>query len=174
MHAFVDETKEKGLMVAATLTEVCHLQQARKTIQSKRLPGQSRIHFKQERDSRRREICSILVTLPVQVIVYDASGIRNAVEARTSCLTAVVEDLAGIGGRRLTIEQDDSLVQSDRRTLYNAVRKFEVNEDFNYEHKRPNQEPLLWVSDAVAWCFAKGGEWRLRVKPLIKEVRKLS
>ncbi|MEC3920292.1 hypothetical protein [Nocardia sp. CDC160] len=174
MHAFVDETKQHGLLIVSTLTEVCHLQQARKVLQSKRLPGQNRIHFKTERDSRRHEICSALCALKVRVMVYDATAIKDAVEARTDCLTAVVEDLAALGGRRLTIEQDDSLVQADRRTFYNAVRKFDVAATLEYEHRRPNQEPLLWVSDAVAWCVAKGGDWRRRVDPLITQVRKLS
>lgn len=174
MHAFVDETKQNGLLIVSTLAEVRHIQQARKVLQAQRAKGQNRIHFKKEDDSRRRAICSALCTLEVQVRVYDATSIRNAVEARTSCLTALVEDLAAVGGRRLTIEQDDSLVASDRRTLYSAVRKFDIADALTYDHMRPNQEPLLWVSDAVAWCVAKGGDWRRRVDPLITTVRKLS
>ncbi|MEV6340944.1 hypothetical protein AB0M12_40270 [Nocardia vinacea] len=174
MHAFVDETKQNGLLIVSTLAEVRHIQQSRKVLQAQRAKGQNRIHFKKEDDSRRRAICSTLCTLEVQVTVYDATGIRDAAEARTGCLTAIVEDLAAVGGRRLTIEQDDSLVHSDRRTLYAAVRKFDVADTLAYEHMRPNQEPLLWVSDAVAWCVAKGGDWRRRVDPLITQVRKLS
>ncbi|MFD9614703.1 hypothetical protein ACFWWS_35595 [Streptomyces sp. NPDC059083] len=174
MHAFVDETKQNGLLIAATFAEPRHVQQASKVLQAKRMPGQNRIHFKTEKDARRREICSTLCTMDVQVRVYDATGIRSAREARTSCLTAVVEDLAFHGGGRLTIEQDDSLTDSDRRTLYSAVRKFGVADTLSYQHVRPNQQPLLWVSDAVAWCFAKGGDWRRRVTPLIAEVRTLS
>ncbi|MEU7634364.1 hypothetical protein AB0C34_31075 [Nocardia sp. NPDC049220] len=174
MHAFVDETKQNGLLVVSTVVEVRHLKQARKQLREQRAKGQNRIHFKKESDSRRRSICSALCALEVKVAVYDAVRIRNTVDARAACLTAAVEDLAELGARRLTIEQDDSLVASDRKVLYAAVRKFGVADILAYEHLRPNEEPLLWVSDAVAWCVAKGGDWRNRVDPVITGVRKLT
>lgn len=91
----------------------------------------------------------------------------------------VVEELAGPLGQRawdaieattrLTIEQDDSLVAADRAYLYDAVRRHRAP-DLVYHHCRPQEEPLLWVSDAVVWCYAKGGEWRRRVQPIIGSV----
>lgn len=174
MHAFVDETKQNGLLVVSTVVEVRHLKEARQQLREQRVKGQSRIHFKKESDSRRRSICSALCELAVEVTVYDATRIKGAIDARAACLTAAVEDLAGLGVQRLTIEQDDSLVTSDRQVLYTAVRKFSVEDSMVYEHMRPNEEPLLWVSDAVAWCVAKGGNWRDRVNPIIVGVRKLT
>ncbi|MBF6278060.1 hypothetical protein [Nocardia nova] len=174
MHAFVDETKQNGLLVVSTVVEVRHLKETRKQLRERRVRGQNRIHFKKESDPRRRSICSALCDLEVTVAVYDATRIRNPLDARAACLTAAVEDLADLGARRLTIEQDDSLVTSDRKVLYQAVRKFGVADTLAYEHMRPNDEPLLWVSDAVAWCVAKGGDWRNRVNPIITSVRKLA
>jgi hypothetical protein len=37
----------------------------------------------------------------------------------------------------------------------------------------PDEEPLLWVSDAVAWAMGAGGDWRRRVEPMIDEVVRL-
>ena len=42
-----------------------------------------------------------------------------------------------------------------------------------YEHLSPRMEPLLWIPDAVAWCWAKGGVWKDRVLPLVDGVRTL-
>ncbi|WP_039824879.1 hypothetical protein [Nocardia testacea] len=173
MRAFVDETKQNGLLVVSTVAEARHLKKARQELQEKRAKGQRRIHFTKESDPRRRSICSTLCELEVTVTVYDATRIKSAVEARAACLTAAVEDLAEVGAQRITIEQDDSLVASDRRVLYTAVRKFDVADTLVYEHLQPHMEPLLWVSDAVAWCVMKGGEWRPRVDPIITDVRKL-
>ncbi|GAB90929.1 hypothetical protein GORHZ_119_00580 [Gordonia rhizosphera NBRC 16068] len=53
--------------------------------------------------------------------------------------------------------------------LYTAVRRHGVAR-LVYEHQRPAAEPMLWVSDAVVWCYAKGGEWRRRVQPVINSV----
>lgn len=173
MRAFVDETKQNGLLVVSTVVEARHLKKARQELQEKRAKGQRRIHFTKESDPRRRSICSTLCELEVDVTVYDATRIKSAVEARAACLTAAVEDLAEVGAQRITIEQDDSLVASDRRVLYTAVRKFGVADTLAYEHLQPHKEPLLWVSDAVAWCVMKGGDWRHRVDPIITGVRKL-
>ena len=40
-------------------------------------------------------------------------------------------------------------------------------------HLSPYEEPLLWVSDAVAWAVGAGGDWRRRVEPMIDEVVRL-
>lgn len=42
-----------------------------------------------------------------------------------------------------------------------------------YVHLKRHEEPLLWVSDAVAWCHQKGGPWIARAAPLVAEVRTL-
>jgi len=171
MHAFVDETKQHGLLVVSTVVDVAHLHDARKQMQGCRMKGQNRIHFKKESDQRRRSICAVICELDVKVYVYDATRMARQAAARAACLTAAVEDLAALGARRLIIEQDDSLMESDRRALYAAVRKCGVDEELVYQHTRPNHEPILWVSDAVAWCVAKGGDWRRRVDPIITATR---
>lgn len=84
-------------------------------------------------------------------------------------MDAVVRDLAAVGGTRLVIERDESLVQADRAALFQSVRAHGVPE-LRYEHPRAHEEPMLWVSDAVAWCYGKGGAWRARVEPLVEGV----
>jgi len=43
--------------------------------------------------------------------------------------------------------------------------------DLRYEHRRASSEVLLALPDAVAWCWAKGGDWRRRIAPAVTEVR---
>jgi hypothetical protein len=81
-----------------------------------------------------------------------------------------VEDLAAVGAESLFIEQDDSLVGSDRTVLYDAIRKVGAREPLRYEHLRPNEEPLLWIADAAAWCWTHGPEWRRRIQPVVRNV----
>lgn len=69
--------------------------------------------------------------------------------------------------------KDDPYMPSDKRTLYRAVREYGVVDSLSYVHQRPATEPLLWVSDAVAWCYVKGGDWRRRIEPLIETVIRL-
>ncbi|WP_280235589.1 hypothetical protein [Nocardia cyriacigeorgica] len=173
MQAFIDETKQNGFLIVSTFTEGTRVDSVRKVMRQHLVGGQSRIHFKKESDPRRRAICSAICELDVQIVVYDATQIKNAMSARAACLSAVVEDLATSGGTRLVLETDDSLIDSDKRVLYQAVRKCDVADRLTYHHMRASAEPILWISDAAAWCVAKGGPWRERVDPKIESVRKL-
>ncbi|MGW0455864.1 hypothetical protein [Gordonia sputi] len=173
MHAFIDESKVRGLVVACTISDPALLASSRKAMQSMRANGQRRIHFTKESDPRRRKICSAICELGLSVRVYDTTSIRDQRQGRRSALDAVVRDLADAAASTLIIEQDDSLVDADRATLYAAVRRHQVP-DLSYRHERPTQEPLLWVSDAVVWCYVKGGDWRRRVDPVIESVIQVS
>ena len=65
-------------------------------------------------------------------------------------------------------------MSNDREISYRAVRASGVDGDLMYEQMSPPLEPMLWIPDAVvAYCWAKGGSWRLRVDPLVREVKAL-
>jgi len=70
----------------------------------------------------------------------------------------------------LVIERDDSTISHDRRTLFQHLR----GSDVRYEHKRPHEDSLLWIPDAVAWSWTKGGPWRKRTENLAEGVKLLS
>jgi hypothetical protein len=38
---------------------------------------------------------------------------------------------------------------------------------------RCHEEQLLALPDIVAWCWAKGGDWKRRIRPIVCDVRKL-
>lgn len=73
-----------------------------------------------------------------------------------------------LGGGTLILEQDDSLLAWDRRQLYRLARP--LVGDVQYRHSRAADELLLCVPDAIAWCWAKGGDWRRRIVPLVEAV----
>jgi len=37
-----------------------------------------------------------------------------------------------------------------------------------YRHVAPHEHPLLWVSDAVAWCYSNAGDWIRRVDAIVE------
>lgn len=167
----VDESKRgRYLLVAVSLTDPVAVRQA---VTGLILPGQRRLHMVRERDSRRRLILSTLVASGVQAVVYDAG--RNHptdVAARAACLAALVSDQGGRAAQ-LILEQDDSLVRSDRLALYRAARQTGQAGTLEYVHERASSEALLAVPDAIAWAWPQGGDWRRRVAPLISNVRQV-
>ena len=170
-HIYVDESKRTGYILAAVTVPDPAV--TRKVIRDLLLPGQRRIHMKHEQPRRRRVIIAALVDTSVATTIYDA-GRRYATDlaARAACLGALVEDVAGAGDAvHLVIEQDESLVQSDRHELYRFVRQAGVSGVVEYRHERAYDELLLALPDVSAWCWARSGDWRRRITPILVNVR---
>lgn len=170
-HVFVDESKRRGLLVAAAVVQPRDLAPARTVLRRLCLPGQARLHFTKERADRRRQVLAAILELGVVVDLYDATGIHDQHQARAACLRALVHDVTAADARRLVLEQDDSLVRSDQAVLYAAVRDAGASGRLTYEHVPARSEPLLWLADAAAWCWSRGGPWPNRLQPIIRHTR---
>jgi hypothetical protein len=124
--------------------------------------------------TRRGAIIDALTSTGAAATIYDAGRAgRNELAARESCLRAVVADLAAASHHMLIVEQDDSLLWWDQRRLIEITRDVRCRDTLRYEHRRTEHDLLLAIPDAVAWCWAKGGQWRERVQPLVTDVRQV-
>jgi hypothetical protein len=170
---FVDETKERGYVVVAATVQSSQVADCRKAIGGLILPGQRRVHLNRESNARRGKIMSTITTLGIRANVYDAGRHPDAKRARDACLTALVEDLAGTDAQLLVLERDDSAVRSDNALLYVLLRKVGLRETLRHCHMRAHEESLLAIPDAIAWCWARGGQWRAKAQALVATVRKV-
>ncbi|MFT4264476.1 MAG: hypothetical protein QM572_13910 [Nocardioides sp.] len=146
------------------------LAQARAALRPHVLPGAYRLHFKSERNDRRGAILDTILSLPITVRLYIGPRAEQ-VQTRTGALTSLAEESARGDVERIVIERDDSVVAVDRRTIAVAMRG--STHLLEYAHLRAKEEPLLWASDAVAWCWQRGGRWRQRAQPVIADVRRV-
>lgn len=169
---FLDETKRRDYLLVAAAVPPGDLQPARRLLRGLVLPGQRRLHMNAESDPRRRVIADAVLASGITAVVYDA-GRRYPTERdrRRACLHAVVRDAAANGDSVLVLEQDDTLLDFDRRQLYQAVRDAGCADTLRYEHRRAATEQLLAVPDVIAWCWAKGGHWRHRIEPAVTHTR---
>ncbi|MEB3068213.1 hypothetical protein [[Mycobacterium] vasticus] len=174
-HIFVDESKRREYFVVAAIVAPKDLRPLRRVVEDLLLPQQRYIHMKDEGDGRKQTIAKNFVGAGVEAIVYDAGQrYRTQLAARAACMRGLIEDLATNSDDTLIIiEQDDSLVHSDRRLLYEAVRAVGRADNLRYDHRRREAELLLGIPDAIAWCWAKGGRWRQHIEPAIRSVRSL-
>lgn len=167
---YLDECKTRSYsLAAAACPSAQSVLAVARTLRRLVRPGQRRIHFKSESDSSRRRLLSEMVELDVRVRLYEISGLSDRL-ARAACLEALLDDIARSGTRRLLIERDASVEVGDRRIIRAHLERIEYRHRLEYSHREPYGEPLLWVSDAVAWCRQAGGEWRRRSAPLIDAV----
>ncbi|AOS95124.1 hypothetical protein AN931_23285 [Mycobacterium intracellulare subsp. chimaera] len=168
-HVYVDETKHRDYLMVAAVVLGEDLTSARGVVQDLLKPGQQHLHMKDEADGRKETIAKTLAAADLRATVYDAGRRHHTqVLARAACLSALVDDLAASDVETLIVlDQDETLVQSDRRLLYHAVRAAGREATLRYEHRRAAAERLLGIPDAFAWCWAKGGYWRSHIRSVI-------
>ncbi|TDO35779.1 hypothetical protein EV643_12151 [Kribbella sp. VKM Ac-2527] len=160
IHVFVDENKSRGLLMAAARCPSGEVAVHRKALRGLLLPGQERLHFNHETDARRKQIIQVIADFHLLVDVYQAD--RDTWADRRRCLEAVVRDTAGMA-ERLVVEREESTYDHDQRTLHAACQRFKCF-DLRWELMVPKLDPLLWVPDAIAWTWRRGGSWRRSVE----------
>lgn len=170
-RVFVDETKAKRYMVVAAFWADAGV--GRRRMRGLVMPGQRSLHMKAESDSRRHEILGAITDLVPScgpVIVYDAGTEGSQLARRAACLDRMVRDCASYPQVHVTLDLDASLVSWDRQRLIDACRAAGVGQRVTYEHRTRSEDALLAVPDAIAWAWARGGEWRKYIRPVVCHV----
>jgi hypothetical protein len=116
-HVFVDETKQRSYLLVASVVVPGDLDPIRRTLRGLVLPGQRRLHMKDENDQRRRAIAAAIAASGGAATIYDAGRrYRNERERRAACLRALVGDAARRGHAMLG-QQHPQDEHSHRRLL---------------------------------------------------------
>jgi hypothetical protein len=171
-HVFVDESKKSDYILVAAVVAPSELAVARQTVRRLMLPGQRRLHMVKEKPDRQRSILAAIDRLGLSIMLYQAgTTYRTERERRMVCLRRMVEEMKAADHARLVLERDETLVTSDRRIIQSEHARLGCS--FSYEHDGAAQEPLLCIPDAVAWAWARGGDFRRRAKALVADVVRL-
>lgn len=169
---FIDESKTREYIMVAAIADPAKVDRLRRELRSLVLPGQRRIHFTKERSQRKRRILSALVELEIEAYVFYCDT-KDHVRGRSACLAEIVSYAANYGHTMVVIEKDESLEKADRQNLYREFERNGIRNRCRYNLLPAREEPLLWVADAIAWSFAKGGDWRRRIEPLVRGTHKI-
>ncbi len=164
-HAFIDEsTRGSSYLICAATVAIGDLDAARRLLLGLRARGQGRLHFATESDRRRRQLLTAISSVEANSTIFVASH-RDQVTARSAIVRYAAPHLHELGVRRLVIEARQGQDQRDRADLYAALGP-SPNPPMSYLHHTASAEPLLWIPDAVAWAWGRGGAWRKRVEDL--------
>lgn len=168
VQAFVDESQRKQYMICAAIISPNVMKAVREELRKMLLPRQRRLHFVDESNQRRRKCLAVMSELPVEARMYTSQ--QNEAVARELLLGHLLSDLVPLKCQRLIIESREANQNArERRQIAAAIRE-EAAPQMTYDHMRPHEEPLLWVSDAVAWAYGAGGEWRPQVEALVTHI----
>lgn len=164
---FVDESKRHGCVMVAVEYSPNHVASHRGIISKQLRPGQRRFHFKTERDSVRRQLIEIIAAQQPQAFVFTATSGYEPL-ARIECLKAISALAIRRNANRLVIERDETRDRNDRRTLTDALRGHQNH--LTWEIQQSSAEPLLWVADAIAWCWVHPQKrWRDSIQDLVAD-----
>jgi hypothetical protein len=165
-HAFLDESARGPIyLMCAASVEVGQLDSARRSVRTLCAPGQRRIHFATEGDQRRRQLLSHFSALDARCFVYVAHH-HDQVEARSAIVKHAALHLLGLGVGRIVLEARQGQDHRDRADLFGVVGGDRGGSTITYTHHTASAEPLLWIADAVAWAWGRGGVWRKQVVDL--------
>jgi hypothetical protein len=156
--AFVDESQSHQQLdpncyvLAAGLCEPEHIDAARAGMAALQLPGQHKVHWRDESPKRRSEIVDVIAGLPLQhlVVVRDGRAGEKPERRRRHCLERLLYELDGLHVGSVTFESrgrhDD---RRDRVMLDRLRARKVVSAGIRLDHVPGPKDPLLWVSDAV-------------------------
>ncbi len=165
LQAFADESHRRSeYMICAATIASSDLTRTRTELRKLRLSGQRRLHFASEGDPRRKRILSAMGDLDASTRLFVASYPRQT-QARKAILQRMVVQLREDGVRRLVLDSREGQDHNDRSAIHEVIGS-RPQPAFEYLHQPSATEPLLWIPDAVAWAWGRGGHWRKRLETL--------
>ena len=168
-EAFADDSPEDVDHIREQISDIRDRLRAfdRDRLRSLLLPRQPRLHFRDERDNRKHKIIGTVLELDIRADIYVADLANGVVDARRRCLTALTIHALTQDIRQIVIERDDGMVHHDKRTIAAAIRSGAPADPFEYRWERAHDEPLLWIPDALAWCWAARSNWQADIRPIV-------
>jgi hypothetical protein len=163
---YADESKARGFRFAGAVVQTHDAARCRAVMARLRTGPTRRIHFKKESDSTRRAVLAAIRQLPIDHVVVEVLPRAGFAPPRERGLIALAEFARSVEADALVLERDPSNAERDRRVLFEALGRRADGNPITYRHLAATDEPLLWIPDAVAWSWTRGGEWRKRVKEL--------
>jgi hypothetical protein len=155
---FADESKQGTFLFGIACVDSTDIPRLRKGLRSLVLPGQRSLHFAAESPSRRSLLLDQILNLNPCIALIDTQE-SNQRLGREIGLQSLVQFAQNCNASRIVIERDESSIKTDTAILRGFVHSREP-ELRQFQILPRHEEPILWVPDAIAWSYQRGGEYR--------------
>lgn len=155
--AYIDESSayrppnRQEYMICAAILDSQDLEQVREELRPLLLPGQVKLHWTDERNSRRRKIVETLSGIDsMQAIITHQSEVSKKTERhRRKCLEQMYFELSEMHVHSVTLESRQEA--QNKRDLAHIVALQGQGQSVNIrlQHVRGGDDPILWIPDAV-------------------------
>lgn len=163
---FADENRAGGFRFAAVSIANSDISEARAAMRHELPPGTRRLHFVKENDRNRRRALGAIERIAFRAVIIEAPDALPPTGQRARALIALVHWAVATGATRVVLERDENRITADRRVVGVTLAELSPLREVAYLHSPPTTEPLLWIPDAIAWCWMRGGTWRKRVEAM--------
>jgi len=154
----VDESvRETGVgiyVVASVITPANECDALRKELRAR-----GRFHFYKAGEPKRLRMLDWIGKCRLLVVAYVYRGLYPIGQegARARCLASHLRDLGRWGVEELVIESRRTMADArDRVTVLSAINAGRIPESLAYDFKEADDEPLLWMADAVSSAVRAG------------------
>lgn len=160
MRAFVDESGSRqhldpgAYLLCAAMVQDADAAHVRSRIAALKLPGQVKLHWRDESLSRQHRIIESVAALPVDLlVVVHVSVDRKPEQRRHRALRVLLPALAAGEVRSVVAESRGRVADARDRAVLDAMRRSRVLDDgagpLHLDHVLGRDDPVLWVADAV-------------------------
>ena len=168
---YLDESMASSYVLIATSVRPEKVTNISRVLRTAVRHGQRRVHFNSESNTQRQSFMRLLHEIEFACVLYLCDG-PTPRQSREQCISRLLEDAVDSSISRLVIEDDESLRRRERQQIAHHLAGFP--DQFSYTHANPHDEPPLWISDAIGWCWNRGGVWRKSVTRFIEKVVSVS
>lgn len=172
LHAWVDESMHTAdgaladgfYLLAATVADPAGCEPIRDELRGLVLGKRMRLHWRDQTRRRRHVIADALAALDVThtVVVGVPLDSHRQERARRYCLERLLHELHVVGVGQVWAETRTQSLNARDRTMVAALRsRGTIPASLSVEFAQPEQEPMLWLPDAVAGAIGmhrRGGD----------------
>jgi hypothetical protein len=157
----MDESLRGTYIVCAVLVSPSAVRRLRTTMRAMLTGGESRLHMAKENETKKKRILEGVVAMNVEALIVSTSDRGESQRlSRDRCLAALAKILVRMEVSRLVVESCDQDKQ-DLQVIGDTLAQLGALKSLVVEHRRPQDEPLLWAADIVAWAQGKSGRhWK--------------
>lgn len=138
-------------LIGAALIPAGLCEEVREQVRKLALPGQIKLHWTDEGESRRRAIVKRLAELaPMTVVITHLSErMKKNERCRRKCLEALYHDMVEMESFDLTLEHRSDAQNSKDRAHIVSLQGQGLDKRVRIDHRRGGDEPLLWIADVL-------------------------
>lgn len=155
--AYIDESSalrppdRQEYMVCAAIIDAQDLERVREELRPLRLPGQVKLHWTDERNSRRRKIVETLSGIDSMhaIITHQSEVSKKTERHRRKRLEQMYFELSEMHVHNVTLESRQEAQNKRDLAHIVALQGQGQSAGIRLRHVRGGDDPLLWIPDAV-------------------------